>query len=749
MWRFLKAAAFGCLVGIVGLLASSFHFSHDLEEDVELGLLFRLRGATKAPSAVVVVSIDRESSERLKVSHNPDRWPRSLHAELIDKLKGAGARVIIFDVYFIEHRSTQEDGTLAKAIKRAGNVVLAEPLRVTEIADSANGSAGGRGHRIVEIVKPIAPIAQSAFASAPFVLPRIPVRVSQYWTFQPEAGDLPTFPVVALQSYAMPVFDDFINLLLRVRPDHRKRLQDAVAISAPGTTSSIRGIRKIFEGDQTIAQEMLKELARSQQFISDPKRHGLLLSLIKMYGGPSRRYLNYYGPPRTLTTLPFHQALRLGEESSNEKRLDLNGKVVFVGLSEILLAERQDSFHTVFSKADGVFVSGVEIAATAFANLFEDKPVNPISTRAYVLFILAWGIVVGATCRLTATTVGALAVLGLSGFYLFAAQYRFKAEATWFPLVIPLLLQAPVGFFGAVLLNYFETNRERQNIRNALSYYVPTEVVNQLARNRIDMRRGGETVYGVCLFADAAGYTSFSERFEPRELREVMHRYFEATFAPIHDNGGFVIDLKGDSILAIWKAAQPEVKLRQQACNAALDLAKAVQDFNRRMQGPQLPTRIGLHAGEIFLGNIGAGEHYEYGVTGDTVNTASRMDGLNKYLGTQMLVSAEAADGLDSVLTREAGSFLLKGKTHPVVVYELLCRREEAEEKQVQACAIFADALSSFRQRRWGKAKKNFHQCLELLGKDSLSEFYLKLCQEYLKHPPEGTWTGLIQMEEK
>jgi adenylate cyclase len=83
------------------------------------------------------------------------------------------------------------------------------------------------------------------------------------------------------------------------------------------------------------------------------------------------------------------------------------------------------------------------------------------------------------------------------------------------------------------------------------------------------------------------------------------------------------------------------------------------------------------------------------------------------------------------------------------VVYELLCRREEAEEKQVQACAIFADALSSFRQRRWGKAKKNFHQCLELLGKDSLSEFYLKLCQEYLKHPPEGTWTGLIQMEEK
>jgi adenylate cyclase len=228
-----------------------------------------------------------------------------------------------------------------------------------------------------------------------------------------------------------------------------------------------------------------------------------------------------------------------------------------------------------------------------------------------------------------------------------------------------------------------------------------------------------------------------------------MHEYFEATFAPIHKNGGFVVDLKGDSILAIWKAAKPEARIRQQACDAALGLARAVDEFNQRLATLKLPTRIGLHAGELLLGNIGAGEHYEYGVTGDTVNTASRMDGLNKYLGTQILVSAEVISELKGFLTREAGGFLLKGKAHPIVVHELLCRLEDSDEKQKQACAIFADALAMFRQREWAEANKKFHRCIELIATDNLAYFYLRLCNEYLKHPPEESWAGVIAMEEK
>jgi adenylate cyclase len=228
-----------------------------------------------------------------------------------------------------------------------------------------------------------------------------------------------------------------------------------------------------------------------------------------------------------------------------------------------------------------------------------------------------------------------------------------------------------------------------------------------------------------------------------------MHQYFEATFAPIRQNGGFVVGLAGDSILAVWKAAAPEPQLRKQACMAALGVAKAVTQFNQSFMDVKLPVRIAVHSGEMFLGNIGAGGHYEYGVTGDTVNTASRMDGLNKFLGTQILVSEDVIGDLHGFLTREAGSFLLKGKSHSVIVYELKCHMEECDEIQRRACAVFAQALRAFRARSWREARENFTHCIDLLGEDPLSRFFLNLCSEYARHPPDRSWAGVIAMEEK
>jgi len=751
MSRLFKAACLGFLVGIVGVVVSFFHFAHDIEEDAGLGLLFKLRGVRKAPSDVVVVSIDTESSQHLNVSYNPDRWPRSLHARLVKKLAREGAQVITFDLYFIEPRSPKEDSSFAEAIKKARNVVLAEPLKAIEVPSSDIGGSYTGAHRIVNIVELIAPLSQSAVATAPFVLPRMPVKVNKYWTFQTGAGDSPTFPVVAFQLYALRVYDEFIRLLEKASPNQAGKLpRDAgTAIRARGAVRFIRDIREIFESDPLIPKKMVKELEHSDLVTSDGNKYRLLKSLVNMYGGANRRYLNYYGPPRTLRTIPFYQALRLRENSGSDNPIDLKGKAVFVGLSEILLRERDDSYNTVFPQANGVFISGVEIAATAFSNLLEDTPVTPITSHTYMVMILAWGILVGIICRMAATVVAALGIVGLSILYLIGAEYQFKTDGTWYPVILPLFLQAPLAFFGAVLLNYFETNKERQNIRKALAYYVPNEVVDQLAKNIVDIKKSGQMVYGACLFADVAGYTTLSEKMTPQQLSDLMHQYFEATFEPVKKHGGFVVQLKGDSILALWKAARPEASLRYQACLAALDVAKQVHRFNQSFENLDLPTRIAVHSGEIFLGNIGAGDHYEYGPTGDTVNTASRMDGLNKYLGTEILVSEEVIRELDGFLTREAGRFRLKGKAQPVVVHELLCRLEESEEKQKKACAIFSEALRAFRRQSWDEAKEKFHQFIEYSGEDGLSHFYLKLCEQYKKNPPEGPWEAVVPLEEK
>ena len=345
--------------------------------------------------------------------------------------------------------------------------------------------------------------------------------------------------------------------------------------------------------------------------------------------------------------------------------------------------------------------------------------------------------------------VGAASAVGLSLVCFFGAAYQFQADGTWYPIIIPLFLQSPLGFAGAVLWSYVETNKERQHIRKALAYYVPDEVVDQLAKNIVDIKNSGQMVYGACLFADVAGYTTLSEKMTPQQLSDLMHKYFEATFEPVKKHGGLVVNLKGDSFLAIWKAAKAEAGLRRQACLAALDVAKAVHRFNGSYDNLNLPTRVGVHSGQIFLGNIGAGDHYEYGPTGDTVNTASRMDGLNKYLGTEVLASDEIVEQIDGILKREVGKFRLKGKAQPIVVHELLGSLEEADDRQKRSCEIFADALAAFRRQSWDEAEEKFQRAIENSQTDGPARFYTKLCQECKALPPGEGWDGVIVLEEK
>ncbi|MGH7852736.1 MAG: CHASE2 domain-containing protein, partial [Candidatus Binatia bacterium] len=311
MSRVGKTILFGLLIAVIGVVASFVEFAHELEENSGLGLLFQLRGAKSAPSEVVIISIDRESSERLNLPDNPDRWPRSLHARLIETLAKQGASVIIFDLYFVDPRSATEDDLLAEAIRAARNVVLAEPLKARDIPASQSPGVLTAEHRIVETVKPIAPVSRAAFASAPFVLPKLPIKVNQYWAFQTAAGDSPTFPVVAFQLYALPAYEEFFGLLEAVNPTAARRLpaHGSVVLEAGGALRLIREIRAIFQSEPSLAVRMSAELQRSGLAGRAPSKSALIESLIGMYGGADHRYLNYYGPPRSLRTVPFYQVL--------------------------------------------------------------------------------------------------------------------------------------------------------------------------------------------------------------------------------------------------------------------------------------------------------------------------------------------------------------------------------------------------------------------------------------------------------
>ena len=433
----------------------------------------------------MVVSIDQASADALgELPADPVKWPRSLHAQLTESLTRAGAKVIAFDIFFAEPRAAADDARFADAIAHARNVVLVKYLVRDTVPLDRHDASGGRLN-VERLASPVPILADTAVGSAPFPLPKLPVRLSQYWKFTSAAGGVPTLPVVAFQVFGLEEYGELVHLAARVRPDRVSGLPpDTRAVLAAGHIETVvLKLKALFESDVTLGKAMLE--AASTQRTERPR---LLQALIRMYQGPDSEYLNFYGPPRTVRTVPYHEVVS-AQAAADPGRLQLQGKAVFVGLSEYLRPEQRDGFHTVFSNA-GVDLSGAEIAATAFANLRNDQHVRPLGFLGHVIVVLGGGILVGGICAVFAPGAAAVTTLGLAAAYLALALSRFTAAHSWYPITAPLLLEVPAALVGAILWRYTDTNRQRRQMRAVFSHYLPAYRDRRVAaRHR---RNGGE-----------------------------------------------------------------------------------------------------------------------------------------------------------------------------------------------------------------------------------------------------------------
>jgi adenylate cyclase len=739
-----KALLLGMGTGILGVLCSIVPFTLALEENAGLGWLFSMRGHRTPPADVVIVSIDRESANALGLPSEPSNWPRAQHAALVEVLAAAGASVIVLDIFFREPGDTHDDSTLAMAMRAANRVVLFEYTKkeITRLFDETGNYSG---ELITQrLVPPVDTLAAAARAVTPFPLPVYPVKVSQYWAFTPGTGDLPTEPVATLQLHAASLYPALLELVAELLPGFTP---DSTLSETNDLVRTIQGLRGVFIKNPGLAERMLDALAGDRQRRLTREEQRLLVALIRMYSGPDSRYLNYYGPPQAMTTLPYHQVLRPDKpRRSLPGGIDLSGKVVFVGYSERLHPEQLDEFYTVFSQANGLNLSGVEIAATAFANLLEDMPVSPLPVPAYYTLLLGWGLLAGMLVRLLPAVPAVIAGAGMTGLYLGTAHLLFSHTATWLPLVVPLLLQVPLALFAALLWHYLEVRRERESIRAAFGLYLPPGVVDQLAHDRADGRTQSHLMYGTCMSTDAHAYTPLAEGMEPEALGELMNAYYESLFQPVRKHDGIVSDVVGDAMLALWTSDSPDPDIRRKAILAALEINELLEADGDNTPAHRLPTRIGLHSGQILLGSIGAIDHYEYRAVGDIVNTSTRIQNLNTHLGTRVLLSQEVLAGSGDLISREVGTFILSGKTRPVVIHELLGLRGKTPcVYPGDYLSDFAAGLTAYRQGDRRSARGIFAQLCSEHPADGVARYYLDLCDQ----PPAPDLDGIIRMQVK
>lgn len=738
--RAWQGLLFGVAAALLGMLAGAVPAVLRLEEDVGLGALFQLRGARPAPAEVVVVSLDKQASDAFGLPNEPARWPRSLHAQLVDRLSAEGAMVVAFDVLFDDPGEPAADAKLGAALQSAGNVVLTAFLRKSAVGSSRDGTVAVTAE---QLVPPVQPVAEGAVAVAPFPLPVVPVKVSQFWTYKASAGGIATFPTVIYQTWMLRQSGGWYEDLRKACP--------GIESAFPAAQSAVLDTHRVAELARQARDCLVGNPAAA---LATQDRWGLRLkagtdlrpeslrSLFEVYQGPEARYLNYYGPPRSIITVPYHQAL-WGES------LGLFGKIVLVGFSEQFQPEQKDGFHSVFSDDSGLDLSGVEIGATAVANMLDGTAVRPLDFGPQLLVLGIWGLLTGALCRqLPPLTAVAFSVSAVP-LYLAWAWWVFDGTNIWLPVAVPLLLQLPFALLVGLLAQYRQIQAQKQLVLSAFGAYLPPDAVDSLMKNLGNLRADAKLLHGTCLATDVEQYTRLAETMSPDALGSLMNEYYDVLSAEVAKSGGVVTDLVGDTMMAVWAAATPNSDMRARACHGALAIATAVAYFNQVPGRPQLPTRIGLHSGPIRLGNIGGARRMEYRAVGDIVNTASRIEGLNKQLGTRILVSGDTLVDVPGLVTRELGTFLLAGKSTPLVIHELLGVVGSVPAVVLARTERFSEALAIFRTGEWALAGKQFAALLAGLPDDRAVQFYVALCARYVEHGPDSVEQGAVRIATK
>ncbi|EWY35703.1 hypothetical protein N825_37530 [Skermanella stibiiresistens SB22] len=723
--------------GVASLLALS-PVARLMEEEFGLAWLFKLRGPVAAPDDVVVVALDRPSARRLGLPPQVRLWPRSLRARMVDDLARRGATAIAIDLTLETPTDLIQDGALSRSIAAARSVVLVEAMEREDLSvTDARGNPAGR-MAILKAVPPIEQFAKAAVALAPFPLPKVAARTNEFWSFKEDAGDRLTLPAAALQVHASSVHALWLSRLREADVPGLETLPpDNNLLAEPGAIQrASQAVRRAYLQDPLLETRLPPLPAQ----LGDRERR-LLAAIDRVHKGPRHHHINFYGPPATITTIPFADLIE------DRDVPDLKGRAVFIGVAE-RTPSNLDTFYTVFTR-DGVDISGVEIAATAFANMLDDTSLKIPGRPVELGLLVCFGIVMGLLAYLLPPALAIAATVLLSAGWLAAAVTLFGQSQLWLPVAVPLMVQLPIALFGGLFWQYLTTNRERRNVSQAIRYYLPEKVAANLAHSPINPGASRDLLYGTCVATDAERFTTLAEAMAPRDLAVLLDSYFAAMFDPIQRNGGTVTDVVGDGIMSVWTEPQPSREPRLRATLAALDVTKAVERFNLTSPGRPMPTRIGLHAGWIMVGNVGAKGHLAWSVVGDIPNTASRIEGLNKHLGTRMLASDAVVGDLDEVLTRRVGRFRLAGKADILDIHELMARRTDASAAQLRLAGQFVEALEVSEAGDLLKAADLFRQVLSEFPDDGPSRFHLDRCLRHSAGTAPIEDAAIVRLEMK
>ncbi len=275
-----------------------------------------------------------------------------------------------------------------------------------------------------------------------------------------------------------------------------------------------------------------------------------------------------------------------------------------------------------------------------------------------------------------------------------------------------------------ILMNYFREETQKREVRHAFSHYLSPELVNQIAADPSKLKLSGELRELTFMFTDLASFTSLVEKSDPDVIVKLLNEYLDGTCTIVMKHGGTIDKIVGDAIHAMFGAPneQPDHAARAVAC--ALELDAFCKVFEKAKQAEGIPfgiTRIGINTGKVVVGNFGGASRFDYTAHGDAINSAARMESVNKHLGTRICIAGSSASQAPDVRFRPVAALVLKGKTEGVEAFEPVTE-EEWNSPRVK------DYIAAFEKMEAGAAgiQNMFEDLKEKYPDDPLVDFHLK-----------------------
>ncbi len=634
----------------------------------------RLSPRPYTPAPVRIVDIDDESLAKL----GQWPWPRTLLSRLVQRLTKLGAAAICFDIVFAEPDRTSPGNYLQLLQGRDIDPALiaqfaALPDHDRLFADSIAAAPvvlgfPGSTHALGRNPKLIAGMAHAGTDPRRLV-EEIPGAISNLAQFEAGASGQGSFAL-----------GDSEGSMVRRVP----LLQNIGGVLYPAF--GLEALR-VAQGASTIivrSSDASGEVRIGDAVDIQAIRVGALEIPVTADG---HIWMHYTGPvdERSVSALDIL-------EKPAEQLLDrIQGQIILVGTSAAGLKDLRSTPLSAFEAGVGIHAQAIEqmlldwrLERPGWANGAE---IMALTGMGLVLLLLLPR--VGA---LWSALLGLLAMAaGLAVSWTAFTEYRLLIDPVY-PSLAAILVYIAVSSFG-----YLRAEQDKRQVRNAFSSFLAPALVDQLVDSPEKLRLGGESREMTFLFTDIAGFTSFTEASEPHRLVSLLNDYLDRMCAIVMDHGGTIDKIVGDAIHAIFNAPldQPDHAARAVAC--ALELDQAAEEFVRRHSTPELAfgeTRIGVNTGHAIIGNFGGHRRFDYTAHGDPINTAARLESVNKQLGTRVCIAASTTGQCPEQAFRPIAELVLKGKTQAVATF-IPISWSETEEPLYQEYARFYERLRS------------------------------------------------------